>query len=912
MSNTIELEGELKLRFSTPGVRPPSIMYVGMFAGESKPKPFQRKRPNLSKLPQGKLPLLHDMRTQALQLHKGSYRPCAPGVSRRLELAVQHIHEGYNTFGIIRIRGVSNISNQWRPESVLQLKDDMISFRPSGLHGGNSVDINYESITDYRVEDNEHVRPNDSGIEFSLTGGGLLFFVFPFVRDVKHTLEFFWNRYQFQNDGSPKLGSTHGRPLVTITTLSGEVAAPECPQGHCEVVDQDGVVVRPGSKMVPRARQMSIGGLTGSKAKEIQYVPSENRLVKQHWAKVVLHQGWLLKKGGIGIGSAKNWIKRYFVLYKTSQGHFLVYYADFTECPLFSTDRAYRNVVDLAKTTFIRPGSIRSADSDTPPNSFDIVTTEREWTLCAETQDNAQKWLILLTRAVDEDVAILPDEELLFKVKPKVDPTGALPATDYTTSLRVSAHGISVCLPDANQKALTNNIDKEIYFWVYTDFYKWSLLSQNGKLALLINVFADATFSRRNEFIFRNKEAVRLATSIEYFIEKFMCVMHIRLEEKEGIFDEVPAQVTDAGAGADDVTAVAVAVNSNAHGIHYVPDEEVRRIDEVDLLDLDMGSMSVSTQQQPQSNHVNNSSNSKTVSSDPFGSNPFGDDNDDDINVYHPTSNNASIASTSHSTNLIDDDLLGSAMTSTPAPGTQTRPAAAAATGSDDPFGADFFGDTLVAATPSTNITTTVTAPPLTSAQTATHTQWFRNILSKQSGSFYDDGSLQIAITVEVRGSQGRVTFFFRNQSPGALSNFQLSIDDSGGLTRYELGPGPSTIDALSNSNYLQQQLMVECMKPVAAIPTVTISYIDALAGQRNNTLPLPLVVASFNDPLVLTGLDFTTRWESLTAPGLQAQEIFHPSHPVVPSEITAGLGTVCKLHFIISYRNIVIIYIHI
>ena len=42
-----------------------------MFAGESKPKPFQRKRPNLSKLPQGKLPLLHDMRQQALQLHKG-------------------------------------------------------------------------------------------------------------------------------------------------------------------------------------------------------------------------------------------------------------------------------------------------------------------------------------------------------------------------------------------------------------------------------------------------------------------------------------------------------------------------------------------------------------------------------------------------------------------------------------------------------------------------------------------------------------------------------------------------------------------------------------------------------------------------------------------------------------------------
>lgn len=32
-----------------------------------------------------------------------------------------------------------------------------------------------------------------------------------------------------------------------------------------------------------------------------------------------MHQGWLLKKGGVGVGAAKSWIKRYFVLYNTSQ-----------------------------------------------------------------------------------------------------------------------------------------------------------------------------------------------------------------------------------------------------------------------------------------------------------------------------------------------------------------------------------------------------------------------------------------------------------------------------------------------------------------------------------------------------------------------------------------------------------------
>lgn len=47
---------------------------------------------------------------------------------------------------------------------------------------------------------------------------------------------------------------------------------------------------------------------------------------------VVLHQGWLLKKGGM----QKKWIKRYFVLYRTCMGHILCYYSDYTETALYS------------------------------------------------------------------------------------------------------------------------------------------------------------------------------------------------------------------------------------------------------------------------------------------------------------------------------------------------------------------------------------------------------------------------------------------------------------------------------------------------------------------------------------------------------------------------------------------------
>ena len=146
-------------------------------------------------------------------------------------------------------------------------------------------------------------------------------------------------------------GSTHGRPLETVNTLSGEVPAPPAVVGSCDVIDENGAAVRPGQS---RNKKPKGSGFSGGGASDII---QENSLVKNHWRRVVKHQGWLLKKGGLGVGSAKQWLKRYsvncecelslnicfalcryFVLYGTSQGHFLVYYSDFTECPLYCSE----------------------------------------------------------------------------------------------------------------------------------------------------------------------------------------------------------------------------------------------------------------------------------------------------------------------------------------------------------------------------------------------------------------------------------------------------------------------------------------------------------------------------------------------------------------------------------------------
>lgn len=815
MQNSIELEGELRLRFSNitvKGIRMPSIMYIGMFAGSTKPKPFQRKRPNISSIASSKLPSLHDMRDLALKLHNGSYKPCPPGESRRLELALQHIYEGFNSFALLNVRGNPSIANQWRYESVLLLMDEMMVFKPGGIvSGGQQIEYRYEDIAEWNALDNENIAPGNSGVEIRSHGGDTVFFGLQYIRDFKHTLEYFWNKYQIANGRRVKLGSTHGRPIVSVATLSGESPSPEAPVGQSDVIDQDGTVVRAGTKLAPRRASVSESFL-GSKNEPI-IVPSENKKVKKHWHQIVMHQGWLLKQGGIGIGQNKAWIKRYFVLYKTSQGHFLVYYSDFTECPLYTTEKNHRNIVDLAKATFIRPGSTKGSSSETPPNSFDIVTTEREWTLCAETQENVAKWLKLITRAVDEDVAILPDEDLLFNVKAKSQPSNVLPATDYTTVLKVSANGVSVSVPD--QKG----IERQIMMWIYTDFYKWSLVSKNGKLALSINVFSDASFSRRDEYEFRHKEAVRLATAIEYYIEKFMSVMHVRLETMEGV------ALDDEEAGKTGLHVVDT--NEWRDDDEVVPDAPVA---ELDLLGLDSPSPAA------------------TNSADPFGDNPFGG-----------TTTAKSVSS--------------------------SNPSAVADPFGDDPFGSsDPFGmsEAPVVAGPKL-------APPLTAAQIVQHKKWYQNVTQMKSGPLYDDGVLQIALKVEVKASQARVTFMYRNQSPATLSAFDLSIEDGSGLIRFQFSPYSNEISSLASG---QITLMVECMKPASPGPNIKISYVDSLMGKRDNTINLPISVTTFNEQLSLNATDFMAKWQQLSQPGLEGQQVFNVSYPINANSMKQALTT--------------------
>jgi hypothetical protein len=809
LESSVQFEHEMKLRLSgmvhqNNQLSLPTFTYVGMFAGGSKPKPFQRKRPNLSKIPSGKLPSLEEMRSEAIKLHNKTYFPCSHGQSRRLDLAIEHIHTGQVDFSILSIRGPPDMTSRVCPESKLTMKDEGIQFSLSSH--ASPTEYSYEDIENWEVIETSHynnyngeARCDDrlvGDIEI-YTSEAVISVTLVFVRDAQHSLEFFWNKFSSGIGAPIKLGSTHGRPLETVTTLSGELQAPEAPDGSSDVVDQDGNVVRPGSRVQRRGSTFSAFG-----SNEPQTIPMVNSQVRPHWHKVVKHQGWLLKKGGLGIGSAKNWIKRYFVLYETCQGHFMVYYSDITESPLYTNDKNHRNIVDLCKACYIRPGSIKDSKAgDTPEHSFDIVTTEREWTLCAETQENMQKWLRLLTRAIDEDVAILPDEQIVFMVKPKTDPTRQLNPNDYSTALKLSAHGVSVTTPAEKAGG-----EIERHFWVYTDFFKWSVFTQQvkghpqgGKVALMLTIFTDSSFRQKQEFSFRNKEAPRLATVIEYFIEKFMTVMHIKLELK------------------GDITEVDRTIGRLSSD-RKSEEKEARppMMPEMDLLDLNGG-------------------NDDTY---PSTESPFSD----------------------------SDPFASGSLSYAPAILPATNPAASM--DPTDPFGlsSDPFGSAIPPAPPAQ-------APSLTSEQTSQHKLWLLQALGKKSGPLYDDGVLQIATTLEVRGSQARLTINYKNKSASNVQHMNCTVVDNEGLARVESVAGPENIPP----NTVDKQVaMIECMKPVGSFLELSMQYMGA-DGMRQQVVSLPVCLLSFNEAIVFQQSDFQKRFDMLSHSPDQSCDIVLP-----------------------------------
>lgn len=332
----------------------------------------------------------------------------------------------------------------------------------------------------------------------------------------RNSMEYFWNARRAELLLPPKAGSTHGRCVASMVTLRGVVQAPTLlPTGRADPVDLNGVDVRVGQIVQPSPKRGQLNLLPSPRALlgvEKKRTLRHNAHARSQWERVVVHQGWLRKRGG---GAIKRWIWRYFVLYDTPQGHFLAYYNDVSEVPLFNEARKERKLVDLCKVCFLRPeiGRQRPPGLELPANAFTIVTTERQWTLAADSRAAVLEWLCMISVAVDEDVAVVHDGEILFEVKAHWALDGGEYGPENAGTVHLGSMGME--LRFGHSEAVASSLAalaghprkrtsasasyaNNMRFWSFTDFYKWTIvLLQDGLPALAVQCFTDDKFETR-------------------------------------------------------------------------------------------------------------------------------------------------------------------------------------------------------------------------------------------------------------------------------------------------------------------------------------------------------------------------------------------------------------------------------
>jgi len=415
--------------------------------------------------------------------------------------------------------------------------------------------------------------------------------------------------------------------------------------------------------------------------------------------------------------------------------------------------------------------------------------------------------LQLITTAVDEDVAIVPDDELNFDVKTLKDPTDRLQKYDYSTVIKASAFGVSVGTKNGKSEYF------ERFFWCYTDFYKWSVQNQFGKLTLFVSVFANNDFSQssKQDFEFRSRQAVQLASAIEFYIEKFMSIMYLR---KEGLVSD---------SGGDDYPQYDN--EEDEYGDQgdvevYGSDDEPDSISQqVDLLDLGGGG-----DQTPIATAVpvdNNGINLPTAGAVVQPPNPP---------AFDPFS----------------DDVGG---------------------GGGEGAGG---GDLLDAFT-----TPSVKVAPKNCVDNMMNNHVPQFLKGKNEGMLYSEpGVINVMVKQEWRGSQGRVSFCYVNAGSSPIEGLSSEIKaekNNPSSLRMQLNALPST--SLAAGAQVVQQVMIECMQPFADMPVLTLSF-TAGGAKCEYDLKLPAALIHFMEPTAMEGDDFMSRWQKLSSPALQNQNV--------------------------------------
>ena len=149
----------------------------------------------------------------------------------------------------------------------------------------------------------------------------------------------------------------------------------------------------------------------------------------------------------------------------------------------------------------------------------------------------------------------------------------------------------------------------------------------------------------------------------------------------------------------------------------------------------------------------------------------------------------------------------------------------------------------------------------------------------------FENEVIRVSTIAEFRAHQGRMSIVFYNKGD-EITDFKAEVGEVDYLSIQRQEPS----SRISIADQTKLNLAIECTQPFADAPELTISF--AAGGNRYlYALRLPIVAASFFEPIVVDKAMYMARWKALE--GEEAQEVFQPASTITP-QLMAFLKTQC------------------
>ena len=139
-------------------------------------------------------------------------------------------------------------------------------------------------------------------------------------------------------------------------------------------------------------------------------------------------------------------------------------------------------------------------------------------------------------------------------------------------------------------------------------------------------------------------------------------------------------------------------------------------------------------------------------------------------------------------------------------------------------------------------------------------------------GLLFENDHVRVAVEQDYRGSEGRVTVRVANKASAVLAGLATELDVGATGLRHEFGPLSGT--TLAPNEAAAQLLMLECMRPYDAAPTLVVKFGVANVPYELR-LALPALFTKFLEAVPLSPNVFVQRWATLGAPGLEHMVTF-------------------------------------